>query len=437
VEYMASVLNSRLDHPDKIVNSINECSKLGIPVLLPDINRSGEFFTIDKDSDTVPCLRFGLAAVKTVGEVSVKPIVEELKKNGPFQSIDDFCRRADVSGLNRRTLESLVKAGAFDSFGTRGAVHGAMDQILATAQLETRMRNSGQTSMFGTLAEENTAEQMVGINLNGTDVDRTEKAAWERELLGVALSYNPLMDLATMDVGNAVNSLGQLDDDMQGKSLAMVGQVSICTERYTKEQKKFLVVSLDLLDGQVEVIVWPDVLERTREIWQEGILVKANGKVRIRGDQYSLACEQVQAFTAVQQTPNSDEPVVQRSPDAQPASYDAASKQAKNHNGGPAASSSTIPYTSNRTVYLGINESEDAVEDAHLLREVIRMLLEYPGKDRINLEIHMSKRRVLMELPVVSTGYCEELKIKLEQLLGSGSVRLGQDGFPNADAVPQ
>ena len=117
VEYMASVLNSRLDHPDKVVSSINECFRLGIPVLLPDINRSEEFFTIDKESGADPCLRIGLAAIKTVGESAVRPLVAERKQNGPYRSIDDYCRRADSRGLNRRTLESLVRAGAFDSLG--------------------------------------------------------------------------------------------------------------------------------------------------------------------------------------------------------------------------------------------------------------------------------------------------------------------------------
>ena len=117
LEYMASVLNSRLDNTDRVVSSINECSQLKIPVLLPDINRSEEFFTIDKDSGPRPSLRFGLAAVKTVGEGAIQPIVAERKQNGPFQSIDEFCQRADVSGLNRRTLESPGQGGSLRQSG--------------------------------------------------------------------------------------------------------------------------------------------------------------------------------------------------------------------------------------------------------------------------------------------------------------------------------
>ncbi|MDE2844085.1 MAG: DNA polymerase III subunit alpha, partial [Chloroflexota bacterium] len=479
LEYMCSVLNSRLDNTDRIVSSINECSKLQIPVLLPDINRSGEFFTIDKESGPVPSLRFGLAAVKTVGEGAVRPLVAQRQENGPFDSIDDFCRRADMSGLNRRTLESLVRAGAFDTLGSRGAVASALDQIVATAQLETRTRNSGQTSLFGGMDQAN-APQMTGISLNALDVSNEEKAAWEKELLGVSLSYNPLMALAGADVGDGINSIDQLDEDMQGLTYTLVGHAASVTERYTREQKKFLVINFDLLGGQVEVLVWPDVLERTAEMWAAGRLLRTTGKLRLRGDGYSLACEQVsdfvpQASSAVEMG-EASVPAIRETPTpAKPGNG-----QSGNGGGGPAAdtprrnggngatrhqangsyrtgpngngngngrggsngpgsgagATATASMTNARTVYLGISESDDPIEDAHLLREVISMLLEYPGKDRVNLEIYTEGRRVVMDLPVVSTGYCDEMRQRLESLLGANSVLLqGSDG-PDVDDVP-
>jgi DNA polymerase III subunit alpha len=432
VEYMASVLNSRLDHTDKVINAINECSKLNIPVLLPDINRSGEFFTIDKENGAPPALRFGLAAVKTVGEAAVRPIVDERKKNGPYESIDDFCRRADVGSLNRRTLESLVKAGAFDSLGPRGAVLKALDQIVATAQLETRMRNTGQTSMFGALVQESSGASAPGIVLDGSDVSLEEKAACERELLGVSLSYNPLFQLATIDAGDSINSLDQLDEELQGQSLSLLGHVSSITERYTREQKKFLIVALDLLGGPVEAIVWPDVLERTQELWKEGRLVRTAGKLRVRGDQFSLACEQVEEYTAATSEASDTLPgnmtVNATSMDSSLKPANGVRKPTAAAGSGPARGAALAANgNQTRTVILAIAESEDAVEDAHLLREVIKVLLEFPGKDRVNLEIHTNRKRVLMELPVVSTGYCDELKERLEELLGLNAVALQQN----------
>ena len=487
-EYMASVLNSRLDHTDKVVNAINECFKLKIPVLPPDINRSGEFFVIDKDAGPQSALRVGLAAVKTVGEGAVRPLVEERKANGPYRSIDDFCKRADVSALNRRTLESLVKAGAFDSLGARGSVLASIDQILGAAQLESRIRNSGQTSMFDAMGNGSGAS-LPGIELTGKDVTQEEKANWERELIGVPLTYNPLFELANLEAGDAISSVDDLNDEMSGQSLTLLGHISSVTERYTREQKKFLVVSLDLLGGPAEVMVWPDVLERTAGRWQEGKLVRVMGKLRLRGDQYSIACDDLEEYSppASESTAMAPEP----EPAPEPAPWEVPPYQSQNDGNGkadgivsesqagplsarppapgtapanreygngnghsngaakapatqvngngkgkavrngnvnraaqvpPPSDESSSGYGGGQSVVLQIRESDDAIEDAHLLREVIQVLLEYPGKDRVHLEIYTGGRRVLMELPVVSTEYCSDLDQRLQELLGLDTV---------------
>ena len=454
LEYMASVLNSRLDHTDRVVNAINECAKLKIPVLPPDVNRSGEFFSIDKESGSVASLRFGLSAIKTIGEGSIRPLVEERKKNGPYESIDDFCRRADVSALNRRTLESLVKAGAFDSLGPRGALLNAVDQIIAAAQLETRTRNSGQTSMFDVMGGGGAGIEMPGIDISGSDVPPAEKANWEREYLGVPLSYNPLFELANIDPGDALSSLDQLDEELNGQSLTLIGHVSGVTERYTREQKKFLVVALDLLGGQIEAIVWPDVLERTEPLWEAGKLVRAEGKMRLRGDQFSLACENVEQISAgaAPEPPQPPSPVEAAKTPEKPLEEPAAETRApakahrngngsgnRNGNGQKAhAPAAEIRADNNggRAVLLEINESENAIEDAHVLREVIQVLLEYPGKDRVNLRIHTPGKWVLMECPVVSVEYCPELKERLQPLLGEDSVSLQDAAIRETEDVP-
>ena len=429
-EYMVSVLNSRMDHPEKVVSSINECFRLGIPVLLPDINKSGEYFTIEKENGTAG-LRTGLAAIKTVGEAAVRPLVEERKSSGPYTSIDDFCRRADPRGLNRRTLESLVRAGAFDGLGPRGAIHDAVDQIIATAQREARTRSSGQTSMFGGSPDQPGPTQGPGIPLTGQDVSVGQKAAWERDLLGLPLSHNPLKELAALDSGGALTSLEQLDDSMQGKSLSLLGHVSAVNERHTREQKRFLVVTLELLSGPMEVIVWPDVLARTEPIWHEGKLVRITGKLLLRGDQFSLACDQVQEHSSNEATFVNGEGPSSKNGKAEVPSNGSRRRRSSTESptvvgpatGGPLPGASSNGK-SHRVVSLGVTESDDAAGDSQLLREVIGVILEYPGTDRINLEILTGGRKVLMELPVVSTGYCEGLHQRLEDLLGPSAVRL-------------
>ena len=436
LEYMASVLNSRLDHPEKVVSSINECFRLKIPVLLPDISRSEEFFTIDQESGSPAGLRVGLAAIKTVGEAAVRPLVEERKKNGPYKSIDDFCRRADARGLNRRTMESLVRAGAFDSLAPRGAVLASLDQIVATAQLTARSRSAGQSSMFdGSPSGDSGVDPGPGIALDGPDVSPEEKAAWEQELLGVALSHNPMLQLASLDAGDAVNSFDQLDEEMEGQTVSLLGHVSGITERTTKEQKRFLIVTLELLGGPVEIMVWPNVLERTQDLWISGQVIKATGKLRLRNDQMSLVCEQVERYTSadgVSGNGHKTRPARKTSePQNGPPQRKNGTAARRSDNDLANITTDPVPHKPpngngdpHRTLHLGVTESDNSVEDAHLLREVVRLLLEYPGKDRINLEIHTAAGTILLELPGVSTGYCDELQQRLTTMLGADSVRL-------------
>ena len=458
VEYMAAVLNSRLDNPEKTLGSMNECFRIGIPIMLPDINRSEEFFSIDHETgsaeSTGPGLRIGLAAIKTVGEAAVRPVVEERKENGPYKSIDDFCRRADSSGLNRRTLESLTKAGAFDSLGTRGAVLAALDQIIATAQREAHTRNSGQSSMFDGNEEAMNIEGMSGISLSAPDVSDQEKAAWERELLGIALSHNALRALAAMDTGDTLTSLDQITDEMSGQSINMLGLISNITERSTREGKRFFIVNLEVLGGFLEVMVWPDTLLRTAEVWQGGQLVVVNGRLRLRGEQMSLACD-----TAMEYDPENPTEM----PTAPARSYNGYRNGESNGNGyknsgnghngngtGRKAANPNIsekkaqmttgeytPAEPQKVVCLAVTESEDSSHDAHLLREVIGVLLEYPGRDRVNLDIRTAEKRVRMDLPVVSTGYCEGLHSRLEELLGPDTVTVQQEMGLGMDAPPE
>ena len=451
VEYMAAVLNSRLDNPDKTVGSINECFRLGIPVHLPDVNRSGEFFTIDNDQDR-PGLRIGLAAIKTVGEGAVRPLVEERNENGPYESIDDFCRRAGAAGLNRRTMESLVKAGAFDNLAPRGSMLEALDRIVATAQREAQSRSSGQSSLFA--GGESGGGQPPGLTLGNNDVTPEQKGAWERELLGVNLSHNPVMALASLDIPDAINSVDQLSDDIAGKPVQAIGYVSSITERSTREGKRFLIVGLELLGGQLEVMVWPDALQRTGEVWQEGRLTLVSGKIRERGDQSSLVCDAAEEYRLEPSSPDSyspesyspesyspEAPVVQDAAQHHDNGYLTSNGHEANGGVGPAQATKAANGNGNgngngsgsgtgeqhRLVSLGVTESDDPARDALLLREVIGVILEYPGRDRVNLSIRTGGKRVLLDLPVVSTGYCESLHERLEDLLGPDTVAVHQE----------
>ena len=325
----------------------------------------------------------------------------------------------------------------------------ALDQITATAQREARTRDSGQSSMFDGGEDVSDDGGMSGITLDAPDVSDQDKAAWERELLGMTLSHNPLRALAAMDTGGAFNSLEQLGEELACQPINMLGYISTVIERTTREGKRFFIVNLEILGGFLEVMVWPDTLQRTSEVLQDGRLVMVSGRLRMRGDQMSLACD-----TALESDP--DNPSPPPSPPARPVN---GNKDGNGHNtngyngngngnghnskgsgnGGRATdhnvsekkaqmtTGNNIPAEPQKVVRLAVTESDDPSLDAHLLREVIGVLLEYPGRDRVNLDIRTGERLVRMDLPVVSTGYCEGLHARLEELLGPDTVAVHQE----------
>ncbi len=403
LEYMASVLNSRLDHPERTASAISECFRMGIPVLLPDINRSGVHFTTNSEDNGGASIRFGLAAIKNLGEGAIRPIVEEREKGGPFKTIDEFCGRVDLRGLNRRGLESLMKAGAFDSLGHRGALLGAVEQILSFAQREAHRRETGQASLLDLIAGGEDTPPIAGIKLEGGEVLPGQKLAWEKELLGIGFSENPMKKLDLVNSAGAITSHDQLDVDMDGHRVSLLGQISSLSHRSTKNLRPYAVASLELVYGSAEVIAWPDVLEKTRDIWQEGNVLLISGRVKVRGDELSIHCDDAKVYVA--------------------------GDGAKEGLATPGARTDveTVPDQP-ESLLICLEESENPDEDSHLLREAIRTLLEYGGEARVYLEISTRGKQVLMDIPMVTTRYCPELQHRIEGLLGAGSVRLQKEG---------
>ena len=265
-------------------------------------------------------------------------------------------------------------------------------------------------------------------------------------MLGVALSHNPLMALSSAaSAGSAIVSVDQLSEEMQGQGLTILGMVSTVTERARRDGQRFLIVSMDMLGGQLEVIIWPESLQRTEEVWQPGRTVRVAGKVRLRGDQVELVCEDAEEYAQ-------DQPSTLTVPASQPPRVNgngnghsrANGNGYSNGNGNGQSSRSngnghsngygsgngnhaaTAPPAngnggSNRLVRLIVTEDEEK-HDANTLREVIGVMLEYPGRDRVNLEIRTAGRRVLLDMPVVSTGYCDDLRERVEDILGPDTV---------------
>ena len=422
VEYMAAVLDIRMENQDKVAGSVAECHRLKIPVLPPDVNHSEVMFAIEPHSEGRRGIRFGLAAVKNVGMGAVEPLVQARREGGSFQSVEDLCRRVEIKGLNRRTLESLIKAGALDNLGAhRGALLAGLDRILSLAQREAKLRQTGQTTMFDLFGETVDAP-LPALELPYAEpVPPREKLNWERELLGVAFSDNPFSAIvASVDPSVATISVQDLDPEQDRRRMVVVGQVESANERMTREGKPFVSAMLALMDGTLEVVAWPDVYEESRDLWEEGALLQIVGQLRVRDDRISLVCKEAAPY----RVPSPDAPSTNGAAVREESSAPRATNGAHRPTNGAPPPPPPRAVAPPRKIRLVLRETADPLADEGRLREALKTLLEYPGSDRVLLELHGGSPGVrTLEAPITASA-CPDLHQALEQLLGPESVHV-------------
>ena len=295
IEFMAGQLTGFQGATEKIGTTITECRRLGIPVLPPDVNQANVGFSIDRQVDGKSAIRFSLAAVKNVGELAVRPITEERAANGPYTGVEDFCRRAPLGGMNRRTVESLVKVGALNSIGPMSGLLENLDRILSISQQQALLRKTGQTTMFD-LFGDSVAVPLPEIELADSEVPEKERLQWQWELLGTFLDDHPLSK-ASERLGQEITLCSQIDSEMEGQSVLLAGKVSSVRPLQTrKEGKAFAAVTLEDLQGSVEVTVWPNIYEKTSHLLRVEEMLVVQGKVRLHQDRISVAVNTVERF---------------------------------------------------------------------------------------------------------------------------------------------
>ncbi|MBN1862980.1 MAG: DNA polymerase III subunit alpha [Dehalococcoidales bacterium] len=409
-EYMTALLVTNADQSDKVATAVRECRRLGIEVLPPDINRSQTNFSIEVDGGGAAAIRFGLTAIKNVGTGAVEPVVAERDKNGEYSSIEDLCRRADLSGLNRRTLESLIKAGAFDSLGDRGSLLQSVPNILSLAQREQRLRDTGQSTMFDLWGEE-VPTPMPGLALDPAEIPVRDRLAWEKELMGVYLSEHPFSALAGSETLPNITFCGQIDAELVGQNVKVVGMVASVRSLYTRDGRPFASAVMEDLDGRVEVMVWPKVYAETKDLWQEGNMLLVEGKVRLGNDEVQLSCDSVRDYQ-----PEAASPEVVAPPEVAAAPTEPAVVAAP-------AEESPVPEVSRRLV-INLTQSDNKDSDLARLQRVIDTLKEFPGRDRVSLQVTYESRVTHLSLPELTTSYCDELGERLSELVGVEGVSL-------------
>ena len=450
-EYMVALLNSYVGHTDRITSAIAECQRLKIPVLPPSIMKGHTDFTLEKQQDGAVGIRFGMGAVKNVGTASVDAVVKSRERLGGFGSIEEMCRESEMAGVNRKTLECLIKVGAFDDFGDRAALLESTDRIISLAQSEARLRDSNQSTMFD-LFGESVSAPLTTISLPATRSNDREREEWERELLGVSLSsISVLSSILSMADSEHIVFRGDIEQGLAGQKVSVVGQIASVTQRFTRKNKPFIIVGLALMDGQIEVFVWEEQMQDSEGIWEVGQTVAVAGSVRVRDDQISISCTNASPFTpeeiddttvSLAETEQSYE-AVSESHGADPAPSErevnekkvqkesmtndrtnGAASQSHSTNGGSPGLAHSRPVVPNQ-LSLKIRETDDPVNDQMVLDDVKRLLLEYSGTDQVMLEIVAQGHIYRMEWSAVQVNACDELRDRLQGVLaGSGSAAI-------------
>jgi DNA polymerase-3 subunit alpha len=275
LQYLAALMTSVRDKTDKLVEYIDEAKKIGIDVLPPDVNESLVNFAVVGDA-----IRFGLAAVKGVGEAAVRAIIEA-RENGPFDDLFDLAARVDAKHVNRRVLEALIKCGALDGLpGNRSQKLAALDTALELAARTTRDAELGQVSLFGGLATETTT--LVPKLPSVAAPTTREMLAWERETLGIFVSGHPLAELepALRRAGaTPIKELAGLPEDAQVK---IAGSVTAVRRTLTKSGAQLLVAQLADTSGFADVILFSKAYAALSHLFENDAILVVKGRLRLR-----------------------------------------------------------------------------------------------------------------------------------------------------------
>lgn len=303
LEFMAALLTSEKDNTDKLTFYISETRRMGIEVLPPDINQSWDNFTVLEDEISASSseggsgkIRFGLTAIKNVGEAAISSIIKEREKKGKFTSVFDLCKRVDLRAVNKKVLESLVKCGAFDSLpGYRSQKLAVIDQAAEKAARLHKDREKGQLSLFeGTETKDKVDLPPI------KDISRTKRLNWEKELLGIYLSGHPLNGYNKRIAVFSTHSTAQSKKLENGKGVKIAGVVSNVSLKKDKRGKPMTFFTLEDPVSDVEVVVFSKVYENCSSYIKQGELVFVEGKVDAANDPSKIIADRVRLFSAME-----------------------------------------------------------------------------------------------------------------------------------------
>jgi DNA polymerase-3 subunit alpha len=385
-EFMAALLTSVMATNEKIAFYIDQCRRMGIKILPPDVNASGTNFTVVEQD-----VRFGLAAVKNVGKAAIDIIVEAREAGGPFTSFFDFCRRVDPRIINKRIMESLIKCGAFDTLaGRRSQLLAVLEQAVDYAQAAHREKMSGQTALFGS------GETEIATVLPLPDIPELPVAqalAHEKEMLGFYITGHPLNEYAEL-VKRYTTAIADLGQVTEGRKATIAGVVTGLRKTVTKTGDTMAFVQLEDLIETVEVVVFARVYQEASFLLASDQPLFITGRINHQDDAVKIIAETIktaQEYREIKQGMTNVTP--QEVPVAEPVRYE--------------------------RLFIKIMQETSGAEMIETLQQT---LLAYPGGLPVQL-CDVSKKENMVWPIKFNVAADEGLVRKIEELLGSGTAR--------------
>jgi len=272
--FMAALLTSDKNNLDKVAIAISESEKMGIKILPPDINESFVDFGVVADDKKI--IRYGLEAIKSVGQKVAENIVSERQKNGPYKNLEDFLSRHKGQTVNKKVIEALTKSGALDALCERNMALAGINEILQF--IKGQKINIGQADLFGDKLE--VAHKNLVLP-ETAPASSKQKLAWEKEFIGIYLSAHPLDNYRAL-LEKQKTKINDLTEKMTGKNVKVLGLISTCKKITTRTNQQMMFCRLEDLSGNTEVIVFPKMLEENNTLWRNDNIVAISGKVNTK-----------------------------------------------------------------------------------------------------------------------------------------------------------
>ncbi|MGB2897311.1 MAG: DNA polymerase III subunit alpha [Anaerolineales bacterium] len=479
LEYMTALLSVVKQDSDKVALYIADCRRMGLEVLPPDVNESDYDFSPEDRGGGKAGIRFGLGAAKNVGQGAIETILEARNEEGVFNTLEEFARRVDLRKVGKRAMESLIRVGALDSLAPRIAMIDSMDRIMALSANHFRAVEAGQMSFFG---QKTGVSDTLDLPPVTSDIPQRRLLRWEKELLGIYISDHPLTPYLPELTQITTHFSSELEQASQGQQVCVAGEVCHIRPYQTRTGKAMGFVTLEDLQGTIELVVFSRVWKSISTWLREEDIVVAVGKVDSeRGSAKILADQVTNDFTKVRAINGDHRKVVQAPPPAPvpPLDSRAITKtpsdliEEEELQPLPAADdwSDAIALTfEEQSVTTSVegpgpieqviapqNKDRELLETAHALppaplgtfldkeakmvtvilettgdrqRDALRMrrvhglLTSYPGNDRFEFLLFEASRRYQVDFPSSTTGYCPDLHAQLTSMLGESVIRV-------------